>query len=309
MPLKFRAAPPDSDEDTPIEEDESTQKRIKLIRELSESEKVGKDLFVGGIIVSSEADSNVHSASASLSVAEKKGKKEVEELKRELDLKNTFSNETNRRDEDAEMNRYIDEQIRLRREATKSKETKSGTDTNDQDIDLFTLPSAEATERVDDILLHSLAKIHSTTRDERSEAMLSSQMLNGIPEVDLGIDEKIRTMEATEEAKLRLVSGSRNKSNDPSRSRKANYSNFHHNRSSYAMRHGPDKSRSDHSRGGSGSAKDSAKTVVEPVVAVGEEPREIEYRVQTAKDGKKPPHRSRASDDYHLQKFKKSNRR
>jgi hypothetical protein len=34
--------------------------------------------------------------------------------------------------------------------------------------------------------------------------MLSSQMLSGIPEVDLGIEEKIRNIEATESAKKRL---------------------------------------------------------------------------------------------------------
>lgn len=35
--------------------------------------------------------------------------------------------------------------------------------------------------------------------------MLSSQMLSGIPEVDLGIEEKIRNIEATEDAKKKLA--------------------------------------------------------------------------------------------------------
>ena len=44
-----------------------------------------------------------------------------------------------------------------------------------------------------------------------SEEMLSNQMLSGIPEVDLGIDAKIRNIEATEEAKQRIIEEQRNK--------------------------------------------------------------------------------------------------
>ena len=40
---------------------------------------------------------------------------------------------------------------------------------------------------------------------KKSEEMLSSQMLCGIPEVDLGIDEKIRNIEATENAKKKAA--------------------------------------------------------------------------------------------------------
>ena len=53
-----------------------------------------------------------------------------------------------------------------------------------------------------------LRKSHS----KKNEEMLSSQMLSGIPEVDLGIDEKIRNIEATEFAKKRLAE-ERNKKN------------------------------------------------------------------------------------------------
>lgn len=44
-----------------------------------------------------------------------------------------------------------------------------------------------------------------------SEEMLSNQMLSGIPEVDLGIDAKIRNIEATEEAKQKMMEEQRNK--------------------------------------------------------------------------------------------------
>ena len=44
-----------------------------------------------------------------------------------------------------------------------------------------------------------------------SEEMLSNQMLSGIPEVDLGIEAKIRNIEATEEAKQAVLEEQRNK--------------------------------------------------------------------------------------------------
>lgn len=41
-------------------------------------------------------------------------------------------------------------------------------------------------------------------------------MLNGIPEVDLGIEAKIKNIEATEEAKERLMQEQKNKADGPS---------------------------------------------------------------------------------------------
>ena len=303
MSISLKAGPPpDSDEES-LEEDDLSRKRMKLIRELSELEKPSEK-FVGGIVISSDAKSNLHSASASLTVAEKKGRKEVEELKRELDLKNTFSNETNRRDEDAEMNKYIEEQIRLRREAAKSREENPRVEPEVQESELFALPSTEATERVDDILLHSLSKSYSSTVDERSEVMLSSQMLNGIPEIDLGVSERMRTVEATEEAKLRLASGPISQRNNNNAKSKVP-SNF----SSNFQQHRQSKYKDDHqTRHTNKTSNDSIKTITEPVVSVGEEPKEVEYRVPTTGE-RRAPQKGKASDDYHLQKFKKNSRR
>lgn len=306
MKLSFKAAPPsNSDEESIDEEDELSNKRIKLIRELSEMEKP-TELFSGGILISSEIESNKSSASSSVSVNEKRDRKEVEDLKRELDLKNTFSNETNRRDEDAEMNKYIEEQIRLRRAAAESrdKDLSSNSKTKDSELsDLYNIPSREAAEKVDDIILHTLSKNYSTTTDEKSEAMLSSQMLNGIPEVDLGLNERIRTIEATEEAKLRMASSrytnSRSRSSAKSEA-PSNYScNFQHHRT---------KKYRDDNRKSRQESSDEPKTVIEPVVSIGEEPREVEVRLPSSGE-RKPPQKGRASDDYHLQKFKKHNRR
>lgn len=146
----------------PEEDDEIVTKRLKLIREQSELERPASKRFIGGVVVSSDANTNNMSSSASLSASEKKGLKEVEELERELDLKNTFSKETNRRDQDAEMNKYIDEQIRLRRDAAKKdrqniEETSRKDRRAKEDDDLsgiFTLPAEELSQAEVVELLH-----------------------------------------------------------------------------------------------------------------------------------------------------------
>jgi len=71
-----------------------------------------------------------------------------------------------------------------------------------------------------------------------SEEMLSNQMLSGIPEVDLGIDAKIRNIEATEEAKQRIIEEQRNKkSRGPTEMVPTNMAvNFmHHSRCEFAL--------------------------------------------------------------------------
>jgi ribosomal protein L9 len=67
---------------------------------------------------------------------------------------------------------------------------------------------------------------------KKSEEMLSNQMLNGIPEVDLGIESKIKNIEATEEAKMKLLADQRSKKDLPSAFVPKNYAvNFmQHNR-------------------------------------------------------------------------------
>lgn len=310
MPREMKELARGSSDSEPEEDEEAIRKRLKL---LSESRQLGrhKRKFVGGFVVSSEKDANNMSTSASLSASEKKGLKEVEELERELDLKNTFSKETNRRDQDAEMNKYIDEQIRLRREAARRDrqdpdETKKRKSREDEDdlSEIFTLP-AGATDRIDDILLHSLSKHIASRSDEKSEAMLSSQMLNGIPEVDLGINERIRTIEATEEAKLQMAAGSNRNKSRVLPTVPVNYStNFQQHRANRDIHDGELRtSRSERPKAHSS----DAKIVTEPVVVVGAEPDKVECRLPST--GQRPPPKGKASDDYYLSKFKRTNRK
>ena len=63
----------------------------------------------------------------------------------------------------------------------------------------------------EDLLYQVPENINVRSKIMASEEMLSNQMLSGIPEVDLGIDAKIRNIEATEEAKQKVIDEQRNK--------------------------------------------------------------------------------------------------
>ncbi len=56
-----------------------------------------------------------------------------------------------------------------------------------------------------DNLLEEIPEALKPKMGQQSEDMLSNQMLCGIPEVDLGVESKMRNIEATEEAKQRLL--------------------------------------------------------------------------------------------------------
>ncbi|XP_066250352.1 splicing factor C9orf78 homolog [Euwallacea similis] len=115
-----------------------------------------------------------------------------------------FSVETNKRDEDEEMMKFIEEQLSKR----KGKAEKEQQLQDKSKKSTYLSPEEAALRAVPEYLRESSAK--------RSEEMLSNQMLSGIPEVDLGIEAKIRNIEATEEAKLRLLWEKQNKKDGPS---------------------------------------------------------------------------------------------
>ena len=106
-----------------------------------------------------------------------------------------FAGETNKRDEDADMLKYIDEELAKRRKTQGAMPTKEK-EVDSEDVSARR-SAADPLEEVSDMLKPSIQK--------RKEDMLSQQMLTGIPEVDLGIQTKIRNIEATEEAKQRLL--------------------------------------------------------------------------------------------------------
>ena len=100
-----------------------------------------------------------------------------------------FSKETRIRDEDEEMRKFIESELEKRR----------GKGDDRAGIEGMTYISPE------DRALMSLPEHLKKDQTKKSEEMLSSQMLSGIPEVDLGIEEKIRNIEATEAAKKKAA--------------------------------------------------------------------------------------------------------
>lgn len=116
-----------------------------------------------------------------------------------------FSAETNIGDTDEEMMKYIEEQLKL----------KKGIEVTNDDANRYLTPEEAA------ILALPAHLRESSTK--KSEEMLSNQMLNGIPEVDLGIESKIKNIEATEEAKQKLLADQKSKKDLPSQFVPKNY--------------------------------------------------------------------------------------
>lgn len=184
-----------------------------------------------------------------------------------------FAAETNRRDEDTEMIKYVEDQLARRK----------GNITNEED---------EMRPKKKGNTLYSLPeqlKIESSLKN--TEDMLSNQMLSGIPEIDLGIEAKIKNIEATEEAKQKLIQERmKKKDNDVTTfvptNMAANY--IQHNRFNI---------------------EDTA-----PILKKMEEPKPEPLRVGDAEkrseaQGKKTDSTDKATDDFHYEKFKKQMRR
>uniref|UniRef100_A0A1E1W326 Telomere length and silencing protein 1 homolog n=1 Tax=Pectinophora gossypiella TaxID=13191 RepID=A0A1E1W326_PECGO len=187
-----------------------------------------------------------------------------------------FSAETNKRDEDEEMMKYIEEQLAKRKEGKKQDWKDS-----EQNDSLKYLSPEEAA-------LLSLPEHLRVSSTHRSEEMLSNQMLSGIPEVDLGIDAKIKNIEATEDAKMKLLWEQQNKKDGPSQFVPTNMAvNFvQHNR--FNIDGDNSKKRK--------IEKQPPKVLNNAIVET------IDKIVKKAKG-------ERATDDYHYEKFKKQFRR
>ncbi|KAK5647333.1 hypothetical protein RI129_002225 [Pyrocoelia pectoralis] len=178
-----------------------------------------------------------------------------------------FSVETNKRDEDEEMMKYIEEQL-AKRKGNKAEEVV--TEEEDVKKPKYLSPEEAALQAVPNHLRES------STR--KNEEMLSNQMLSGIPEVDLGIEAKIKNIEATEEAKLKLLFEQNSNNDGPSQFVPTNMAvNFaHHSRFNVDFSDLPKKKN------------------------------KLENKIG---DKGKPKKLEKATDDYHYEKFKKQFRR
>jgi len=196
-----------------------------------------------------------------------------------------FSTETNRRDEDAEMMKYIDGQLARRKGVQESEEK----------------PQAKRPNCAEDAL-YEVPEHLRISSSKRSEEMLSNQMLSGIPEVDLGIDVKIKNIEATEDAKQRLLRERMKRKDGPSQFVPTNMAvNFvQHNRFNIEDPEMPKPRKK--------------KEVVKPVpLKVGDAEKPLAVRIeegqkqQVQRKPKDPG--EKATDDFHFEKFKKQFKR
>jgi hypothetical protein len=125
-------------------------------------------------------------------------------------MNSNFAKETNQRDEDAEMQKFIDEQLRFKREAEKQKQqqqnSESGLENSSNGTSLDNNNQIKKYKTPEDALFDLPKYLTSSTTKNKSEETLSEQMLSGIPEVDLGVEERIKNIEETEKAKQRLLS-------------------------------------------------------------------------------------------------------
>lgn len=210
-----------------------------------------------------------------------------------LDLKNTFSVEKNQRDEDEDMLKFVEEQLSKRKGIVNQEESKA------EKIDM------------DELVFKKIREESLLNQKKKNEEMLSSQMLCGIPEIDLGVEEKIRNIEATEEAKMKLIekkikqrSSSRNSTLVPTNIA-ANY--VQHNRFNVDTSHHPGHN----NKKGRYNNPPAPTLVKEPVVVIGDEPKQNYFRSNTGQGRSKLgfPGKEKATDDYHFEKFKKQFRK
>lgn len=213
-------------------------------------------------------------------------------------MHSTFAKETNQRDEDAEMQRFIEEQLRKKKES----ENKNG-ENDDQDS-----LGAKKFKSPEDALFDVPKYLLENTSKHKSEETLSEQMLSGIPEVDLGIEEKIRNIEETERAKLSVNKNTVQVANRKQINENSSVNFVQHKRFDESVINA-DKNRIPNQ-------KDSKPVKQEPVV--GDAPKHELLQPQKRKDtethGKKrdtikkskSETTEKASDDYCLEKFKKN---
>lgn len=164
------ASSKDVDSNVPQEDDDSVDwSTLDDFRELKRSKK----RLHNGINVLDLMSDNNKKKEEHKSEKREGGLRDAKTLASELDLGNTFSLETNRRDEDAELMKYVEEELAKRRPqiASEAGDSKSSTAKSNLTDDLLVRVIPE----------HLLKATGDSSK--LKEDMLSSQMLSGIPEV------------------------------------------------------------------------------------------------------------------------------
>lgn len=281
--------------DVEDEEDEVTQEVRSKVEEAKELQSLRKRqtgislaaLLEGEMLPpGGEADDDPFKLKTGGVVDMKKVKdrnRDMGEEETDLSLGSSFSAETNRRDEDADMMKYIETELKKKKGLVEAEEQKVKVK-NAEDL-LYELP--------ENIRVNSAKK---------TEEMLSNQMLSGIPEVDLGIDAKIKNIIYTEDAKAKLIAEQRNKKKDHGTSfvptniavNYVQHNRFYREDSNAAQRHHR------HHRPEEPKARP---------LRVGDTEKPGPEAAPSPPNYRKRPNNEKATDDYHYEKFKKMNRR
>jgi len=204
----------------------------------------------------------------------------------------SFSTETNKRDDDVSLMKYIEEGLKKKRGIQEDDKDDHGPSKEDM---LYQLP-----EHID---------VKSTI--SKSEEMLSAQMLSGIPEVALGIEAKIKNIEATEEAKMKMRDESKNRNQQASVFVPTNMaSNFMHHRRFYNEREAfvRDKKKEQQRKLEeiSLASVDKGPTVGTDIVESSVDTKYIEKAMHSS--GSKKRSKVDTADDYLFEKFKKKSK-
>lgn len=194
----------------------------------------------------------------------------------DLNLGTSFSAETNRRDEDADMMKYIETELKKKKGMVEAEVQKVKVK-NPED------------------LLYELPENINVSSAKKTEEMLSNQMLSGIPEVDLGIDAKIKNIISTEEAKAKLLAEQRNKKDSGTSFVPTNIAvNYvQHNRFYREDVNAPQRRHREEPKARPLRVGDTEKPLPET----------------SPPNCRKRPNNEKATDDYHYERFKKMNRR
>ena len=320
---KDKPGQPERDDKEEEDDDDNMGVDLKMLQELKELRELkrkqangvsAEQLFGNDRVRSTAASSSSSSTPSVLAARNKIGLTTADALASDLDLGKTFSVETNRRDEDADMLKFIEEELAKRR----------GKETNQNDDEQLAKIGGNLIDLVFQVLPEHLMK----NNEKKNEEMLSNQMLSGIPEVDLGVDERIRNIEATESAKQKVMRAGKSSrmTGNHQVTGSGDYHHYrHHQGTSTTVPSNLSANYVQHNKynlGDSNVMRPAAnkkprieppvvKVVVEPVVVIGDQPKESSFKVKPApgQHTLKFPGREKATDDYHYEKFKKSFRK
>ncbi|XP_011494520.1 PREDICTED: uncharacterized protein C9orf78 [Ceratosolen solmsi marchali] len=274
-PMRKRDVSDDSYSDN---EDSVVRSKLDELKTIQKLRNRSKGVNVVGLALGETAINTITSdpfnvkAGGMVNMAALKNNKLKQDDAYDTGIGTQFNAETNKRDEDEEMVKYIEEELSKR----KNKNTSEKDDNIYKRKGSYCSPEEAALQAVPEHLRQS-----ST---HKSEEMLSNQMLSGIPEVDLGIEAKIRNIEATEEAKLKLLWDRHRKKDGPSQFVPTNMAvNFvQHNRFNI---------------------EDTDAQKKKQEIAAQKQVTHIPHTKEKRKDNEK------ATDDYHYERFKKQFRR